>query len=165
VEQFSYGWAIYPHVPDHSDEPYSVSVNAFRQKISWIIEHGFDVVSLSFLLRSIQRRNYSLLKKKVVITLDDGYKDFLTNASPILLDHKATATVFLVTDMLGGSASWNNAGPDEQLMSEDEVRSIKAHGITLGSHTVTHANLSLLDWNDLQRQLSDSRGCLACLSG
>ncbi|HPN24266.1 MAG TPA: polysaccharide deacetylase family protein [Syntrophales bacterium] len=140
-----------------------MSVAAFREQISWLSGHGFDFVSLSFLLQSIQTRDYRILTKKVVMTFDDGYQDFVANALPILLDHRATATVFLVTDMLGKRVSWREYGTDVQLMSEDEVRYIKAKGISLGSHTSTHANLTILDNEDLHRQLSDSRYRLTLL--
>ena len=154
---------MYHSIADNSDDPYSVSVDAFREQISWLSENGFDVVPLSFLLQSIQKHNYRILRKKVVITFDDGYQDFITNALPILLDHKVPATVFLVTDMLGGRASWNEAGTNVRLMSEDEVRYIKTKGISLGSHTATHENLTLLDHEDLQRQLRDSHDRLTHL--
>lgn len=155
---------MYHSVADHSDDPYSVSVNAFREQMSWLSAHGFGIVPLSFLLQSIQARDHRKLRKKVVITFDDGYQDFLTNALPILLDHKAPATVFLVTDMIGGRASWNEFGTHLPLMSENEVRYIKAQGISLGSHTATHANLKLLAHEGLQRQLRDSRDQLSRLS-
>ncbi len=154
---------MYHSIADNSDDPYTVSVNAFREQISWISEYGFDVVSLSFLLRSIQTRNRRILRKKVVITFDDGYRDFITNALPVLMDYGASATVFLVTDMLGGKASWSEAGAQVQLMSEDEVHYIKAQGISLGSHTATHANLTRLNHKDLQRQLRDSHDRLTHL--
>jgi peptidoglycan/xylan/chitin deacetylase (PgdA/CDA1 family) len=151
---------MYHSIADDSDEPYTVSVDTFREQLSWLSEHGFEVIPLSFLVKSMQEHNYKILRKKVVITFDDGYKDFVTNALPVLLDYGAAATVFLVTDMLGGRASWSDAGKHVQLMSEDEVRFIKAQGISLGSHTATHAKLTLLDHEDLQRQLSDSYNTL-----
>ena len=98
-----------------------------------------------------------------MITFDDGYQDLVDNALPILLDRGVPATVFLVTDMLGGRASWDESGTGERLMSEDEVRSIKAHGISLGSHTTTHANLTRLGHEELKRQLRGSRDRLAHL--
>ena len=58
--------------------------------------------------------------------------------------------MFLVTEMLGGRASWSESEMHVRLMSEDEARYIKAQGISLGSHTATHANLTLLDRKDLQ---------------
>ncbi|WP_170242000.1 polysaccharide deacetylase family protein [Geobacter argillaceus] len=103
------------------------------------------------------------MRKKVVITFDDGCKDFVANALPILQEYGAPATVFLVTDMLGGRSSWNRYAPDVPLMTEDEVRYIKTQGISLGSHTATHAKLTLLDHADLQRQLRDSHDALTRL--
>jgi len=151
---------MYHAIDDCPDDPYSVPVDAFRRQVSWLLENGFEVVSLSFLLRSMQAGNYRALRKKVVITFDDGNEDFVTNALPILLDCGATATVFLVTEMLGGKASWNRSVP---LMSEDDVCGIKAQGISLGSHTATHARLTAQDRAELQRQLCDSRDALSSL--
>lgn len=147
---------MYHSIADNSDDPFSVPVNAFREQLAWLTDYGFEVVSLSFLLRSIQSKNYSALRKKVVITFDDGCRDFVTNALPILRHLGAPATVFLVTDFLGGRASWKPSGTHELLMSELEVRYIKSQGISLGSHTATHARLTLLDDGEMQRQLKDS---------
>jgi peptidoglycan/xylan/chitin deacetylase (PgdA/CDA1 family) len=154
---------MYHSIADNSDDPYTVSVDTFREQISWLFEHGFEVVSLSFLLRSIQSGDYRALRKKVAITFDDGYQDFVTNALPILCECGAAATVFLVTDMFGGRAEWNESGSHVRLMSEDEVRYIKAQGISLGSHTATHANLTLLEHKELQKQLRDSHDRLTRL--
>jgi peptidoglycan/xylan/chitin deacetylase (PgdA/CDA1 family) len=154
---------MYHSIADNSDDPYSVPVDAFRQQISWLSEHGFEVIPLSTLVRSIHARSNGNLRKKVVVTFDDGYKDFLDNALPTLLVHRAPATVFLITDLLGGSATWNEFGKDIRLMSEDEVRCIKTQGISLGSHTASHPNLTLMNHEDLQRQLIDSHDKLTLL--
>jgi peptidoglycan/xylan/chitin deacetylase (PgdA/CDA1 family) len=154
---------MYHSIADNPDDPYTVSIGTFREQISWLSANGFEVVSLSFLLKAILIGNNKILKKKVVITFDDGYRDFVTNALPILMDHGAPATVFLVTDMLGVTSSWNKFGMYERLMSEDEVRNIKSQGISLGSHTATHAKLTLLDHEELQRQLRDSHDRLTQL--
>lgn len=154
---------MYHSISDDSNDPYSVSVTAFQQQLSWLLTHGFEIISLSSLLRSMQLGNYRILRKKVVITFDDGYQDFIINALPVLRASGATATVFLVTDMLGGTASWNEFGSDARLMSEDEVCTIKAQGISLGSHTATHAKLTILAPGDLKRQLRDSYDTLSRL--
>lgn len=154
---------MYHSVDDNSEDLFSVSVEAFRQQMSWLSENGYEVVSLSFLLRSILSGNYRALRKKVVITFDDGTQDFITGALPILRDRAATATVFLVTGMLGMKTSWNGNGSDVPLMSEDQARYIKSQGISLGSHTSTHEKLPLLEGKMLERQLRDSYDSLICL--
>ncbi len=72
---------MYHSIADNSDEPFTVTVDDFRKQISWLYEEGFEVVSLFFLLQSIRARDYRSLRKKVVITFDDGFKDFVTNAN------------------------------------------------------------------------------------
>ena len=154
---------MYHSIADNSDEPFTVTVDDFRKQISWLYEEGFEVVSLLFLLKSIRARDYSSLRKKVVITFDDGFKDFVTNALPVLQDHGATATVFLVTAMLGGKGEWTPNCADVPLMTEDEVRQIKKEGISLGSHTATHIDLKLADHEDILKQLIESRDIIARL--
>ncbi len=154
---------MYHSIADNLEDAFTVSVGAFGDQISWLIKNDFEIIPLSSFVQAIQAVQYKRLSKKVVITFDDGYKDFITNALPILLDQKAPATVFIVTDLLGGRASWNDSGTQLQLMSEDEVRYIKAQGISLGSHTATHRNLKLLDQKEIQQQLKDSYDKLTLL--
>ncbi len=154
---------MYHSISGNSDDPYTVSVGAFREQVSWLTKNGFEVIPLSFLVHAIQTGQYRNLRKKVVITFDDGYQDFVTNALPLLRHHGVPATVFIVTDMIGGRGSWNHSGNQLPLMSEDELRYIKAQGISLGSHTATHANLTLLNDIDVHRELRDSHDRLAQL--
>ena len=154
---------MYHSIGDIPEDPYSVTVDAFREQICWLADNGYEVISLQSLLKAIKAGDYKTLRKKVVITFDDGYQDFVTNALPILANHGATATMFLVTEMLGEKASWDKSVVCLQLMSEDDARYIKSRGITLGSHTATHANLALLDNDELHRQLRDSQAALARL--
>ena len=154
---------MYHSIADNSDDFFTVPIDEFRKQISWLSAHGFELISLSSLLQSISDRQYRALSRKVVITFDDGCEDFLTNALPILLDHGATATVFLVTGMLGERPGWKETDDGERLMSEDEVRYIKTKGISLGSHTVSHAKLTLLNHDDLLQQLKDSHEALTDL--
>lgn len=165
IPDFSTGPRIlmYHSIDDHPDDPYSVTVDAFRQQIAWLSDNGFEVVSLQFLLRAIQTGDHRAVRKKVVITFDDGCRDFVDNALPVLQAQGATATMFLVTEMFGGRSSWNKCAPDVPLMIEDEVRFIRAQGISLGSHTATHAKLTELGVEELRRQVVDSRDTLARL--
>ncbi len=154
---------MYHSIADNPDDLYSVTVETFREQLSWLSDHGFEIVSLSFLLQALRARSHGDLLKKVVLTFDDGYQDFFTDALPVLSERNATATVFLVTDMLGGRASWNGSGGHARLMTEDEVRAIKARGISFGSHTGTHANLPLLGETEMLRELANSRERLTFL--
>ena len=154
---------MYHSVADGSEDPWTVPIEAFHEQVSWLLGNGFASVPLAFLVTMIKNGEYEGLSGKVVFTFDDGFTDFATNALPILQRYQATATVFVVTHMVGKKADWSRYSKHVPLMSEDELRYAKTQNISLGSHTATHADLTVLDHKELARQLKDSRDRLTDL--
>lgn len=151
---------MYHSIAEGSDDPYTVPPNRFQDQVSWLVEHGFEFLPLSYLVKVLKDGDYKNLRNKVAITFDDGYRDFLTDALPVLLHYKVPATVFIVAGMLGSNASWSENSKHAQLMTEDEIRHISSQGINLGSHTMTHANLVVVDQEVLLNELEESRSKL-----
>ncbi len=100
----------------------------------------------------------------VVITFDDGFESFHSAALPILTEHKAKVTVFPVAGYLGRSSTWDTLPPQTHL-TKDQIKEIASLGHEIGSHTVTHANLALLDDADVERELSQSKSILEDIIG
>jgi peptidoglycan/xylan/chitin deacetylase (PgdA/CDA1 family) len=100
--------------------------------------------------------------KALVITFDDGYKSFFTLGLPHLEKHSFSATVFLVSACVGRRNEWDMKIGDveEELMSRDEVLSAQAKRIEFGSHTVNHANLSLIDRDQAVMEIGQSKSDL-----
>ena len=137
--------------------PYAVSRRVFYDQILWLIDRGYQFISLATLVRSLRTGVAAISRKQVALTFDDGYQDFLIHAFPLLVRHRLPATVFLVTDMLGQTSTFSSYSKEAPLMSEKEVWYVKSHGISLGSHTLTHPDLTTLSDEELQRQLVNSR--------
>jgi peptidoglycan/xylan/chitin deacetylase (PgdA/CDA1 family) len=154
---------MYHSIDNGSSDKFAVSLDSFREHLSSFLTNGFEFISLPSLVDSLKSLKHASLNKKVVLTFDDGYKDFLTNVLPVLQNHGIPATVFIVTDMIGGSASWRIYCKEKSLMSEDDLLYIKSQNITIGSHTVTHPNLTALSHEELYRQLEDSHAKLTYL--
>lgn len=49
-----------------------------------------------------------LPKGSVVVTFDDGYKDNIENALPVLIENSVPATFFIATAFLNGGIMWND---------------------------------------------------------
>ena len=71
----------------------SVSVNNFERQIQYFYTSGFRTVQFN----SVNKK----IKKPLIITFDDGYKDNLINALPILKKYNFTSICFVVSDHIG----------------------------------------------------------------
>ncbi|MGY2127005.1 polysaccharide deacetylase family protein [Blastococcus sp. SYSU DS0617] len=97
--------------------------------------------------------------RMVALTFDDGYRDFLEHAVPVLDRHGMTGTVYVVADRLGGENDWDE-GPRLPLMDADQVRAVAAAGHEVGSHSLSHAHLAGLGPAALQAEVAGSRSVL-----
>jgi peptidoglycan/xylan/chitin deacetylase (PgdA/CDA1 family) len=90
----------------------------------------------------------------VVITFDDGYRDFYHQAFPILNQFGFSATVFLPTAYIAENpASFKGTN----CLTWTEVRQLSKHGILFGSHTVTHPQLWELSRAAVNQELANSK--------
>src|SRR2546429_437383 len=69
-----------------------------------------------------------------VVTIDDGYRDGLTNALPIIRGLGLVATFYVVTGRLGE--------PSE--LRPGDLQTLADAGMEIGDHTVRHVNLAHL---------------------
>jgi peptidoglycan/xylan/chitin deacetylase (PgdA/CDA1 family) len=130
----------------------------FRQQMGYLAQKGYRCLSL--------RDGGSLLEGKepipprvAVLTFDDGYENFYEFAWPVLRQYGFSATVFVVTEHVGGLSQWDprSATP---LMNWDQLRELTLQGIEIGSHTVNHARLTQLSTADAKWELETSRRVL-----
>ncbi len=100
--------------------------------------------------------------KVVGLTFDDGYKNNLTNALPILKKYNFSATCFIVTDHIGSSNLWDRKKGIIQmpLMNIDDINIWLDSGMDIGSHTQTHPDLTSLSQKELMLEVSECKAYL-----
>ncbi len=85
------------------------------------------------------------------VTFDDGFKNWITNAVPILLDHGVPAAFFVVAGYIGTSVErdrekllgfYDQGDLLMEFLSWDDCREMAAAGMTIGSHTMNHVHLA-----------------------
>ena len=177
-----------PGVPAYYHTNTSPAV--FRQHMQFLADHDYRTISLDELvtvlrtpdpvsritstLRSATKNGHhasfsnsqpSTLNSQpsVAITFDDGFRDFFTEAFPILQNHGYTATMFLPTAFIRDSSSASIRAsspfrnPQSAFLSWSEIIELRQAGIQFGSHTVNHPKLVELSWSGIQSELSNSK--------
>jgi peptidoglycan/xylan/chitin deacetylase (PgdA/CDA1 family) len=132
----------------------NTSPGLFSRHLQYLCDHGYTAVNLGDAVETLETG--SDVKRPVVITFDDGYRDFYTHAFPVLAERGLRATVFVVSDKTSDERICSDG---KDYMTWKEVREIHSHGIQIGSHTATHPELyglSLLKVEDEIRQSKET---------
>lgn len=121
----------YHDLGEQADGLYETSVEDFRSQLGILRDKGFRAITTRELADYLSNAK-DIPERSVVITFDDGYKSVLTVAKPILDEFGFRASIFLITDSVGAKRN----------LSWDDVKQLAAAGWDVGSHTVTHSNLT-----------------------
>jgi peptidoglycan/xylan/chitin deacetylase (PgdA/CDA1 family) len=152
---------VTPNAVPASFRKYAVHPDAFRAQMNRLAQLGYTTISLDTLVAA--RTNSSRLPARPVITtFDDGFRDCVEFAVPILRAHKFTATFFLVAGLIGQMSKWLIAerGVEFALASWEMTCELAASGFECGSHTTTHSHLAQISETACRRELFESRQCL-----
>lgn len=136
-------------------QPYyrtATAASVFAAQMESLHQAGFSVISPTEAVRRFREPEAG--RKSVVITFDDGFHNFYTNAFPILNRHGFTATMYLPTAHIGERRL---SFKGKECLSWSEVRELQKYGFSFGSHTVTHPQLHDCDATTIKREVADSK--------
>lgn len=110
----------------------SVSAKGLDSYLKVFKQWKYQMISMD----DFVNKNYDPEKPYVVLTFDDGYKDNLTVALPVLKKYNARATIFVnpayVSDCTDPDSDWG-------FMTWDEVEKASESGVfDIQAHTMTH---------------------------
>jgi peptidoglycan/xylan/chitin deacetylase (PgdA/CDA1 family) len=139
--------AVGSHAYGDSRRLFTLSTEQFEKNIKLLVAFGeINVVSLDETAIADDRRN-------IAITFDDGYKDNLEIAAPLLGDLGLPFTVFVTTEFVRKSKAGFLAPADlRALVSIPQVK--------IGSHGASHLDLTTCDDSILIKELRGSKDYL-----
>jgi peptidoglycan/xylan/chitin deacetylase (PgdA/CDA1 family) len=129
----------------------TVDPSDFAAQMRWLKGSGFHTLTQRQLFDALELGD-ELPPKPVVLTFDDGYRDVLGKASPVLVGLHLHATAYVITDRI--------SGPDTSFLTWPELAILERRGLEIGSHTVHHLELPGLSDSEALRELVDSRRAL-----
>jgi len=141
-------------------ERWRVAPELFADQMKALSRAGYQTISLAEWADALVQRR-PIQEKRVVLTFDDGYSDFLSVALPILRRHDFSATVFLVAERIGQTALWDaEFGECAPLMSWEEIKSLQAIGIEFGAHSCIHRKMTEMEPGELAEDTRRTRAIL-----
>ena len=120
----------------------------FARQMRWLKSRGYRTIT--------QRELYDALvhgrrlgPKPILITFDDGYSDVFRHASPVLVRLGMRATAYVISS--------RTTNTDRVFLTWRLLRVLESRGIEIGSHSVTHCDLTSLSDRGAFRELQHSR--------
>ena len=142
-----------------------ISEDAFRHHMELLVSRGFRGLTLDEAFVCL--RDGSVPRRSVLLTIDDGYAETLQRAAPILTSAGLRAAVFVVADQVGETVevahpvlSEKNGG---RVAGGEELRAWIDAGFDVGSHSLSHVDLSSAEPDVLRREMRESKTRLEAL--
>lgn len=139
---------------------YCLAPDVFEAQLRYLRDAGYHSVGLEDWGAAVEASR-PLRGRAVLITFDDGYVDFETEAWPLLKRYGFLATVFLVAGEVGGTNRWDSGFADEAaLLDWPQIRRLQDEGVTFGSHSTTHPPLTGVTNGEVVHEAARSRSIL-----
>lgn len=126
---------------------FTIKPEIFRWQIEYLKDSGYSFISASELL-SILKNHAPVPKRAVLLTFDDGYRDFKEYALPVLKEFNLPSIVFVHTNR--SSDTLNNS---LSLLNWVDIREIKQHRVEIGNHSNSHPDLKTLSSEELRSDI------------
>ena len=126
----------YHKVSDEDESPYNTSTESFEAHMRYLKAQGYTTVNMVELRDLLEEKRLGKptklgTQKYIVLTFDDGYKDNLEFATPILQKYGFKASIYIITGFV------NN----REFLTAAQIKTMKVMGWEIGSHSDTHLEL------------------------
>ena len=130
------------HSIDSRGSVISFATDELRQYLTSLARQGWRGVTVS---EAIAQHGE---QKVVGISFDDGYRNVLEEALPVLRDCGFSATVFAISSRCGKDNQWSGQAdwvPEMPLLDWSEIESLASSGWEIGSQGAEHLRLTSVD--------------------
>lgn len=129
----------------------SLDKKAFISQMEYLSGHSYKIVPLKTLVQAM-RQGKKIAHNWVVLTFDDGFRDFYTNAYPVLKTRQFNAAMFVYIDKVGR---------DENSLTWQDINKLQEEGLVdIGTHSLSHASLVCLSPLEARQEILESKSII-----
>jgi peptidoglycan/xylan/chitin deacetylase (PgdA/CDA1 family) len=121
-------------------------------------DKGYRFASVSQLAARLASPDADL-GRTAVVTFDDGLRDYMTGAMPVLERHGAQSTLYVVSGQVGKTSAWLSSLGEggRPMLNWQELRDIAKSNVEIGGHTVSHPELDVVPAVRAYREIVDCK--------
>ncbi|MCU0839447.1 MAG: polysaccharide deacetylase family protein [Rhodospirillales bacterium] len=140
----------------HGIEPsptshFSVSVDNFERQMA-LLSARYAVTTTDELADALEAGQLPP-RPSIVVTFDDGFRDFLTHAVPVLAKYRVPATCFVIAGKL-------DAGDPRFLDRHGVLEALDTGLVTIGCHSMTHRSIRQTPLGERIVEVRDAKSSL-----
>ena len=139
----------------------NTSPQVFAEHMRFLYDNKYSIISLRDMPEFLENGKCEGIKP-VVITFDDGFRDFYLEALPILCKYNFRATMFLPTKFIGEKRM---RFMGKECLCWREVRECQGHGVEFGSHSVSHPVLTSVTKEKVVSEVKESKEAIEDKTG
>ena len=139
-----------------SYEAQTVLPQRFKSQLQLIRLLGFGCTDMDTVARWLQGGSLPC-KRPIVLSFDDGYRDLYEHAFPLLKREGLSVIIYIVSDCREDEWRRTESPLPLQLLDWNQIREMAESGITFGSHTRTHKNLTRCTPEQLRDEVLNSK--------
>lgn len=133
----------------------SVPPESFAEQMKYLADHKYNTITPDDLFAAIEHRK-DLPSNPILLTFDDGHRDFYTNAFPIISKYQLHATILVVPNFL----------EKEEYLTQAQLKELaKSPLVTIAAHTMNHPDLPRLSKKQQTKEIVDSKKWLENFTG
>lgn len=142
-------------------QKFVISPQTFASQLAHLAENDYQPISVTQYVQAM-RGQVALPQRPIVLTFDDGFQDFHTQALPLLKKFGFTATLYITTGFIGGTSRWLSESGDGQrpMLNVAQIQEIAASNIEIGAHTHTHPMLDMLPQKQVVEEVERPKAIL-----
>lgn len=148
---------LYHYIENVTDERdtirKSLNVNPliFDSQIRLLLEKGFTIITLKELINYYNGQS-SLPDKPIILSFDDGYRDFYTDVFPILQKYHVPAVLYVTSGFVDLTHNY---------LTMSQLKTLaKSNLVEIGAHGVNHLNLNYSDPVSINSEIFQSKANL-----
>lgn len=149
----------YPRVTSKPEKGLSkklfITPELFEKHLLWLLGWKYNPLSAEE-FKKFLFCGEEIPYKSYLIVLEDGYKDFITYAHPILKRYRIPALIFLVVNSIGDYNRWDNS--KYEILSIEDISTLnKTTMITFGLQSKTNKDLTKIPEEELHDEIVRSK--------